>query len=339
MASRNIVVIGASAGGVEALRAVLGNVPKDLPASVLVVLHLSPDHRSVLPHILGTVGPLPATHPIDGESLQQGHVYVAPPDHHLVVDDGVVRLTRSPREGGHRPAIDTLFRTAARFHGTRVIGVVLSGALDDGTAGLVAVKQRGGLAVVQDPRDALCGDMPRSALENVEVDHCLPAAEIGSLISRLTRESVAVHSPVPPLLEQETNIALERNSQAESPPGTPSEFACPSCGGVLNEVHDANVVRFRCRVGHAYGLASLSADQQDKVEAGLWAALRALEDQIALNRRLGHRARLRGHQRTAKRFEEHEEAAREQADSIRNLIRKGERWIPVPIEVPAREPA
>jgi two-component system chemotaxis response regulator CheB len=337
MVSRNIVVMGASAGGVEALRTVLGSVPRDLPASVLVVLHLSPDHRSVLPQILGSAGALPASHAKDGESLEHGRVYVAPPDHHLVVDDGVVRLTRSPREGGHRPAIDTLFRTAARFHGARVIGVVLSGSLDDGTAGLVAVKHRGGVAVVQDPRDALCGDMPRSALENVEVDHCLPAAEIGNLIGRLTREAVVLHSPIPPLLQQEVDIALERNSQSESPPGNPSEFACPSCGGVLNEVHDGNVLRFRCRVGHAYGLASLSADQQDKVEVALWAALRALEDQIALNRRLGERARSRGHQRTAARFEDHERAAREQADSIRNLLKRTERW--VPSEVAAREPA
>ena len=146
-----------------------------------------------------------------------------------------------------------------------------------------------------------------------------------------------LHSPIPPLLEQETDIALERNSQAESPPGNPSEFACPSCGGVLNEVHDGNVLRFRCRVGHAYGLASLSADQQDKVEVALWAALRALEDQIALNRRLGERARSRGHQRTAARFEDHERGAREQADSIRDLLKRTERW--VPSEVAAREPA
>jgi two-component system, chemotaxis family, protein-glutamate methylesterase/glutaminase len=337
MASRDIVVIGASAGGVEALRTLLGNVPKDLPASVLVVLHLSPDHKSFLPDILRSVGPLPAAHAKDGEALQQGQVYVAPPDRHLVVDDGAVRLTRSPREGGHRPAVDTLFRTAARFHGTRVIGIVLSGALDDGTAGLVAVKQRGGVTVVQDPREALCADMPRSALETLQVDHVLTAAAIGDLLGRLTRDTVEVHSPIPALLEHETDIALERETPEESPPGKPSEFGCPSCGGVLNEVHDATVLRFRCRVGHAYGLASLSVDQQDKVEAALWAALRALEEQIALNRRLAHRARDRGHQRTAARFQEHEDAAREQAESIRELLKRTERW--VPNDVPVREPA
>src|SRR5438067_12658369 len=171
MPSRDIIVMGASAGGVEALRAVLERVPKDLPASILVVLHVSPDHRSVLPRILDAVGPLRATHARDDEALERGRIYVAPPDRHLVVDEGVVRLTRSAREGRHRPAVDTLFRTAARFHGARVIGVVLSAALDDGTAGLIAVKQRGGVAVVQDPEDALCGDMPRNALQSVEVDY------------------------------------------------------------------------------------------------------------------------------------------------------------------------
>jgi two-component system chemotaxis response regulator CheB len=337
MASRDIIVMGASAGGVEALRAVLGNLPKDLPASIFVVLHISPDHRSVLPGILQSVGPFRAMHATDGEALERGRTYVAPPDQHLVLDDGLVRLTRSAREGGHRPAIDPLFRTAARFHGARVVGIVLSGALDDGTAGLVAVKQCGGIAVVQDPEEALCGDMPRSALQNVDVDYCLPAAEIAKLVNRLTREQVELHSPIPPLLEQETNIALERNAESDGPPGKPSEFACPSCGGVLNEVHDGKVLRFRCRVGHAYGLASLTADQQDKVEAALWAALRALDDQVALNRRLAARARERGQKRTADLFAGYGETALEQADSIRAVLKTRQRWVPE--DVPARDPA
>jgi two-component system chemotaxis response regulator CheB len=337
MPSRDIIVMGASAGGVEALRAVFERVPKDLPASVFVVLHLSPDHRSVLPRILDSVGPLRASHAKDGEALARGHIYVAPPDRHLVLDDGVMRLTRSAPEGGHRPGVDPLFRTAARFHGARVIGVVLSGALDDGTAGLLAVKQRGGVAIVQDPDDALCGDMPRSALENVDVDYCVPVAEIPKIIDRLSREQVELHSPIPPLLEHETNIALERNRESEGPPGRPSEFACPACGGVLNEVHDGQLLRFRCRVGHAYGVASLTTDQQNRIEAALWAALRALEDQVALNHRLAARAKERGHRRTAEAFHRYEEGALEQAEAIRAVLRKRERWVPE--DVPARDPA
>jgi len=337
MASRDIIVMGASAGGVEALRAVLGNLPEDLPASILVVLHISPDHRSVLPRILESVGPFRATHATDGEALERGRIYVAPPDRHLVLNDSVVRLSSSAREGGHRPAIDPLFRTAARFHGARVIGIVLSGALDDGTAGLVAVKQRGGVAVVQDPEEALCGDMPRSAMENVEVDYCLPTAGIAKLLDRLAREPVELHSPIPSLLEQETDIALERNAESDGAPGKPSEFACPSCGGVLNEVHDGKVLRFRCRVGHAYGVASLTADQQDKIEAALWAALRALDDRVALNRRLAARATERGQKRSANIFANHGEAALEQAEAIRAVLKTRQRWVPE--DVPARDPA
>jgi two-component system, chemotaxis family, protein-glutamate methylesterase/glutaminase len=248
-----------------------------------------------------------------------------------------VRLTRSPPEGGHRPAVDTLFRTAARFHGARVVGIVLSGALDDGTAGLVAVKQRGGVTVVQDPDEALCADMPRNALENVKIDHCLPTAQIAALIGKLAHEQVELHSPIPPLLEQETDIALDRHREGEKPPGQPSEFACPACGGVLNEVHDGHLLRFRCRVGHSYGLASLGAEQQDQLEAALWAALRALEDQAAVNDRLARRARDRGHGRSAIHFDRTSAAAREHAKKVRDVLSHHDRL--VPDEVAARDPA
>jgi len=210
MPGHDIIVVGASAGGVEALRVLVGKLPKDLPAAVLVVLHVSPEHKSILPRILTGAGPLPAEHAKDGEPLEPARIYVAPPDRHMVVDDGVVRLTRNAPEGGHRPAVDTLFRTAARFHGARVVGVVLSGALDDGTAGLVAVKKLGGVTVVQDPEEAFCADMPRSALENLKVDYCLPIAQIATLIDKLAHQKVEVHPPIPPVLDQETNGALDR---------------------------------------------------------------------------------------------------------------------------------
>jgi two-component system chemotaxis response regulator CheB len=337
MASHDIIVVGASAGGVEALRDLVHRLPSDLPASVLVVLHVSPDHKSVLPRILSGAGPLPAEHAKEGESLEPGRIYVAPPDRHMVVDDGLVRLTRSPPEGGHRPAVDTLFRTAARFHGARVVGVVLSGALDDGTAGLMAVKQRGGVTVVQDPDQALCADMPRNALSNLKVDHCLPIAAIAALLDKLAHEEVELHSPIPPLLEQETDIALERRREGDRPPGHPSELACPACGGVLNEVHDGHILRFRCRVGHAYGLASLGAEQQDQLEAALWAAMRALEEQASLHDRLAKRSRDQGHPRSASQFERRGSAAREHAKRVREVLNRAERF--VPDDVPARDPA
>jgi two-component system, chemotaxis family, protein-glutamate methylesterase/glutaminase len=337
MASHDVIVVGASAGGVEALRALVGKLPRELPAAVLIVLHVAPHHKSVLPHILSSSGPLPAAHPKDKEPLRNGRIYVAPPDRHLVLEDGLVRLSKGPPEGGHRPAVDTLFRTAARYHGARVVGVVLSGALDDGTAGLVSIKQRGGVTVVQDPEEALCADMPRSALENADVDHCLRISDIAALLARLARDQVELHSAVAPLLAQESDIALDRRSAGEQPPGLPSEFGCPSCGGVLNELHDGKVLRFRCRIGHAFGLASLAADQQEGIEAALWAAIRSLEEQASLNSRLATRARDRGHVRTAASFDGRAEAARDHAKKVREVLNRAERSVPE--DVPARDPA
>lgn len=186
--TRDVIVIGASAGGVAALRSLVSRLPGDLPASVLVVLHLPPGRRSALPMILTRSGPLPAVHPRDEHPLRHGEILVAPPDHHMVIVDGLVRITQGPAENGHRPAIDSLFRTAARWGGRRVIGVILSGTLDDGTAGLVAVSARGGVTVVQDPGDAVYPGMPRSVLHRVAVDHVLPAALLGELLARLVRE-------------------------------------------------------------------------------------------------------------------------------------------------------
>ena len=177
MSGHDMITIGASAGGVEALTELVRGLPVDLPASVFVSLHVPPHGTSMLPQILSRRGPLPAHHARDGEPIEPGRIYVAPPDLHLLIHQGVVRLSRGPRENGFRPAIDPLFRTAARWHGPRVVGVILSGTLDDGTAGLLAIKERGGFAVVQDPDDALFPGMPRNAMDVVHVDHVLPASE------------------------------------------------------------------------------------------------------------------------------------------------------------------
>ncbi|WP_207956144.1 chemotaxis protein CheB [Rubrobacter marinus] len=176
--------------GIEALRQILGELPGDLPAALFVVVHLPEDSPSALARILDRAGPLTAKNPEDGETIREGHVYVARPNLHMLLEDGKVRLTHGPKENRHRPAVDALFRTAAVAHGPRVVGVVLSGARDDGTAGLLAVKRRGGLAVVQDPDDALFDGMPESALRFVDVDHCLPLGGVAPLLSRLTREPV-----------------------------------------------------------------------------------------------------------------------------------------------------
>ena len=185
MAGRDIVTIGASSGGVEALSALVGGLPADLPAALLVVLHSPEGMPSSLPRILSRSGPLEAAHPEDGDGIENGRIYVAPPGFHMLVEDGVVRLVRGPRENYHRPAADPLFRSAAVARGPGVVGVVLTGARDDGTAGLVAIKRRGGVTVVQDPDDALFRWMPESALRYAEVDHSVPLVKMAPLLARL----------------------------------------------------------------------------------------------------------------------------------------------------------
>lgn len=321
---RNVIVIGASAGGVEALRTLVADLPGDLPAAVLVVLHVPSYGGSVLPGILSRSGPLPARPPAHREPLSESVIWVAPPDHHLVVTGGSVALTRGPRENGLRPAIDVLFRTAARSAGPRVIGVVLSGALDDGTAGLLTIAAQGGVTVVQDPEEALYPGMPRSATEHVAVDHVLPVAEIAGLLVRLCQEEVAdeVEQPVPPLLDIEADtVLMEEEAMNElKRPGEPSGFSCPDCSGVLWEIHDGELVRYRCRVGHAWSAESEQTEQTERLDSALWMALRGLEEKAALGRTLSKQARERGSALTAVQFADQAEDATRAANTIRELL-------------------
>ena len=338
MAKRNIIVIGASAGGVEALSGLVAGLPADLSAAVFVALHMPAHGRSMLPEILERAGAWPAHHPEDGEEIREGRFYVAPPDKHLLIKPGRVRVVRGPRENGHRPAIDPLFRTAARAYGRRVIGVVLSGMLDDGTAGLRVIKVQGGLAVVQDPADAVYASMPQSALEHVAVDFVAPVAELAGLLVSLTQEEVEEAVP-----QKEERGKEERDEErdkdagrelsyeadiaefdvdaleSEHKPGVPSSFSCPECGGVLWEV-DRELPRFRCRVGHAFSAQSLLAEQTNALETALWTALTALEEAAALNARLYGRSLERGHESSAVRFLERSRAAQEHARVIRQTL-------------------
>ena len=322
MPDRDIVVVGASAGGVEALVGLAASLPADLPAAVFVVLHLPATGTSALPDILSRHGPLTATHVKDGAPIENGHIYVAPPDHHLLVRSGHVHLTRGPRENGHRPAVDTLFRSAAREYATRVIGVVLSGALDDGTAGLLAIKSRGGLAVVQEAGDALYPAMPCHALEHVRVDHVVAVASMGKLLARLTAEPAGgPPGPVPTDMTVEVDVeGFSLEAMEGEHPGEPSGFSCPDCNGVLWEIQTERLRRYRCRVGHAWSPASLLIQQSEALEGALWIALRTLEERAALARRLAEPARRRGHSITATRFEEQATEAQQAARLVRNLL-------------------
>ncbi|HKY05942.1 MAG TPA: chemotaxis protein CheB, partial [Blastocatellia bacterium] len=325
MPGHDIVVMGASAGGVEALKAVVSGLPADIPASIFVVLHVPDNGTSVLPYILDRSGPLPASHARDMEEIRPGHIYVAPPDSHLLLKRGYIRLTRGPKENGHRPAVDPLFRTAARTYGKRVIGVILSGTLDDGTAGMIAIKKRGGLTIAQSPETALYAGMPLSAIENAPIDYIIPVSEISAGLLRSVNEPVVgaeEEETMSDELEMEADIVeLDPESlRAEKRPGIPSRFTCPECNGVLWEIDDEGLLRFRCRVGHAYSSESLLAGQFDVVESALWAALRALEENISLSSRVAMRMRRQGHSQTAERFDRRVSESEQQAEVLRLLL-------------------
>lgn len=320
--TRDVVVVGASAGGVEALRTLVAGLPGTLPASLLVVLHVPPTSSSALPQILERAGTLPARHAEDGDRLQPGTILVAPPDHHLLVVDDEVTLSRGPNENGHRPAVDTLFRSAARVLGPRVIGVILSGALDDGAAGMVAVRQRGGLGLVQDPEDALYGSMPRAAIAAGGVDLHLPVHELAQEIAVRAGEPAPGAAGPSELMKKETAVAnLEPQAiNTEDPPGEPAGLSCPDCHGSLFQISEGSLVRFRCRVGHAWSPASLLAQQSASHESALWMALRSLEEKAALTRELARRASERGHTLSAGTFHDQAAEAHRAAGLVRELI-------------------
>ena len=323
MAKRDIVVVGASAGGTEALTKLVRGLPADFPAAIFVVVHFPASASSVLPHILTRAGSLPAMHPDDGDAFRPGRIYVARPDCHLMIRDGRLSVRRGPRENTSRPAIDPLFRSAARTAGQRVIGIVLSGNLDDGTAGLLSIKQHGGVAVVQAPETAHYPGMPRSAIDHVPVDYVLPIERMPALLVELTSGQAATEEVVPMDPDDSMSGDDEGLVDRQTQPGSPSTMTCPECHGSLWETREGALVHFRCRVGHAYTAESLLAHQADQLEAALWTALRSLEEHAALSRRLAARASGRGHSHSASAFTEQAMDAEHHASTIRNVLSTG----------------
>jgi two-component system chemotaxis response regulator CheB len=292
MSYRDIIVLGTSAGGVEALRKVAGGLSEGFNGSLFVVMHAGTDSPSLLASILTKSGPLPAAYVKDGQAIEPGRIYIAPPDYHLLLEKGKMRLSRGPKENLFRPAIDPLFRSAAQIYGARVIGVVLTGGLDDGTSGLQAVKQMSGVTIVQDPKEAYAPSMPANALRHVSIDYCLPVSEIGFLLTRLTSSAFEEKEEltVPADLKAEVAIATGDNAIDAGVEllGKPSPYACPECHGVLLRLNEGKPERFRCHVGHAYSTASLVADITKKVDETLWTATRALDEAMLL---MGHLAK------------------------------------------------
>ena len=297
MSGRDIVVIGASAGGVEALRTLIPRLPADLPAAVFVVLHIPPTAPAVLPRLIAKHSAMQVGHATDGALIEHGRVYMAPPDRHLLVKRKHVSLVHGPRENGVRPAIDPLFRTAARAHGARVVAVLLSGTLDDGVAALEIVRRRGGVVAAQDPEEALFGSLPKNAIDRDLVDHVCTLDELATLIERLACE------PLPATAEslmsgtendEQDPLELATRVPGSEPRGELTPHTCPECQGSMWVQQVEGYARFQCRVGHAYSEEFMVTEKSAAVEAAMWTALTAIEEHIALTRRMEERAREAG---------------------------------------------
>jgi len=330
MPGHDIIVIGTSAGGLKALGAIMATLPSDIDAVLFIVQHLAADKPSILPKILADVGSLPASHPSDGEQIQKGRIYVAPPDHHLLVNQGSIRVVHGPQENRFRPAIDALFRSAARAYGSRVVGVVLTGYLDDGTVGLQAVKKRGGVAIVQDPKEAEYPSMATSALRYVKVDHCLPLAEISDLLVQLSKQPAADEEayPVTEEIEVESKIAEQQMNTQEflknvEAIGTRTTYSCPECNGSIWQIGKSEPLRFRCHIGHSFTANVFLSEQTQNIENALWSAVRAMEEKVTFSRQMSERMKNYNLQSAAAKYEDHAKSLDGEVSLIRGIILDG----------------
>jgi two-component system chemotaxis response regulator CheB len=320
-----VVVIGASAGGVAVLESLVRGLPKDFAAAVFVVLHLGATQKSILPALLDRAGPLRASEARDGEPLQTGRVYVAVADHHVMVEANRVRVVRGPRENHFRPSIDVLFRSAAYYFGSRAIGVVLSGSLSDGSSGLHSIRRLGGIAVIQDPEEALFSSMPLSAMRRVDIDYALPVDQIGPLLAGLigepTRAEPLDASHYRKDLKFEIDIAAADSAfqRGIMEHAEPSVYTCPDCAGVLFRIREGKIDRFRCHTGHAFTTAALLDQQTESAEEKLWESVRSLQESIALLYETAARLRQNGDDESAKSLTTQAEAVEARLDTLRQL--------------------
>lgn len=317
MPKRDIIVVGASAGGIDALIELIKHLPKDFGAAIFVTMHIGAQSR--LPEILNLCRKLPVRHAEQNAKYDHGCVYIAPPNHHLIIKDGRTVLSRGPRENGHRPAIDILFRTAAREHQNRVAGVVLSGGMDDGTAGLYTIKKRGGVAIVQDPSEALFPSMPASAMENINVDFCLPVSQIAKVLVELAQGSATTVTESPTggkSLDEHTTV----DHPTQEVPGDQIPLACPECNGPIYEVREGDLARFQCFVGHAFSPESLTEQHTTALERALWTAMRTLKERTVLHKKMIERRRNKAEEKLRNRLEESIETANKDLKLLREIL-------------------
>lgn len=319
--ARRVLVIGGSAGGLEALTRTVAGLPADLPAAVLAVIHFPTTGVSRLAQILSRSATMPVRQAQDGDMLEEGSIYVGRQDHHLLVGPGRARVARTPRENGHRPAIDPLFRTAARHYHASVTAAVLCGNLDDGSAGLLAVRRTGGVGVVLDPESCAFADMPRNAAATGMPEHVVPVERVAEVLDTVVRERPPMVFPLSKAGatagEEELSMADQAISWGDDRPGRPSGFTCPECHGVLWEVDDPDMPQFACRIGHRLSAETLLERRSEEIENALWAAVRALEEQASLANRLCERAVGLGHGFSAERFRSRAGESQRQADVLR----------------------
>ena len=326
MAKKDIIVVGASAGGVNALRSFVKFLPVDFTGSVFIVLHIPPFSETRLAWILSKAGPLKAVQPRDGEEIKQGMIYVAASDHHLLLESGKVIVKKGPKENRFRPSIDALFRSAAYIYGPRVVGIVLSGLLNDGTSGLWSIKRMGGTTIIQEPEDAEYPQMPKNVLEYVEVDYTIPAAEMGRLLETLITEKaqkkIKLSSDEMRLLKTEVIIATNDNAfeMGIIEMGELTPFTCPECHGSLVRLVEGNIIRFRCHTGHAFTASTLLADVTQSVEEMLWMGMRGMEEITMLLKNIEEHLKQLGHKEQAAIFADKAEDASHRARVIHDSV-------------------
>jgi two-component system chemotaxis response regulator CheB len=318
-----IIVIGTSSGGFEALKIIVRNLPADFQLPIFIVWHISPDIKGVLAQVLNREKTLHAVEAKNNDPILPNRIYVAPPDHHMLVMENVIRITHGPKENRFRPSVDPLFRSAAYSFGNRVIGVILSGALDDGTAGLWTVKRYGGIAIVQDPSDAEVSSMPANALRQVDVDYCVPLSEIANLLVNLSNEPLSKDQVMKDeQTKKEIDIASEKNTLENSILDLKelSPYTCPECHGVLSRLHNDKIIRYRCHTGHAYSTDSLLLAISEKIEDSIYNAIRGLDEIIILLNHIGdHHAEANQPKPAAAYFQKAKEAEL-RSQKLRNFV-------------------